>query len=108
LYGRKSGIKVRRSLAYCNDVPGLLDYLKEHRSLGNLSCHHKVGIDGGGGFLKVCLNVEKVDENIPEEKKPQFSFSEVAFSSDFKDSSVNKLIILAIVEDVYENYNNLK
>ena len=53
--------------------------------------------------------MEKDGESVPvQEKKPRFSYSEGAFASNFKDSGVKKLIILAIGEDVYENYTNIK
>ena len=107
---RTSGLKVNRSLVYCHDISGLLTHICKARNLENIEVHNKIGIDGGGGFLKVCLNVQTFQniEEGPEKKQSTFSYTEGAFAKEFKNSSVNKLMILAIVENVCENYNNLK
>ena len=68
-----------------------------------------IGIDGGGSFLKVCLNLEKYDPLVNQESlNKKWSYATGAFSKKFKDSGVNKLIVLGIVEDVCENYDNVK
>ena len=48
---------------YCSDLSGLLSYILEIRELSE-DFHVKIGIDSGGGSLKVCLNV--LPENDPE------------------------------------------
>lgn len=53
----------------------------------------RVGIDGGGGFLKICLSV--------------FPMTREAEKSSFKDSGVKRLFILAIAADIQENYENM-
>ena len=108
---RESGIRVSRSVSYCNDLSGLLQYLVKERGFeSEEELRKKIGVDAGGGFLKVCLNLEEEthvqSENIS--KKQRFSYTRGAFSSQFKDSGVKKLLILAITENVCENYNNLK
>ena len=65
----------------------------------------EVGIDGGGGFFKVCLNFKSRNVITPEEKSKR-SCSDEAFAFEFKDSGVNKLLILAIVKDICENNHN--
>ena len=60
----------------------------------------KIGIDGGGNFLKVCLSIQSETQSHPETAssiKPRL----------FKDSGVKKLMILAIVHNVQENFRNL-
>ena len=109
---RDEGSKVDRSVSYCKDFPGLSNYLKSERGLvvGESDLREKIGIDSGQGFLKVCLNLEEVkgDESTLEVKRSRLSYSEGAFNSLFKDSGVKKLIILALVEDINEDYDNLK
>ncbi len=100
---------VLRSITYCNDVNGLLEYIKQNRGYSSdCTLRSKIGIDSGGGFLKVCLNLDQVDNNNLPNKKAKFSYKEGACASEFKDSGVKKIIILAIVEDVTESYGNLK
>ena len=43
-------------VVYCNDVPGFVEYVRQERNLSE--DHLKLGIDGGGGFLKICLSVQ--------------------------------------------------
>ena len=59
----------------------------------------RIGMDGGGGFMKVCLSVF----DMRQEKKEQGRLK-----NRFKDSGVKKLVILAIVPDIQENYINIK
>ena len=61
--------------------------------------------------MKICLTIHSAgsnnDENDPiksPEKKNKPGFT----ASKFKDSGVRKLIILSIVEDLPEDYNNVK
>jgi hypothetical protein len=107
---RSQGIKVKRSVVYCHDLPGLTKFLKDNREYDDDDeSWLKNGVDGGGDFLKVCLNMEKKGDPVRDQpKKSRFSYSEGAFASKFKDSGVKKLIILAIAEDTYENYANIK
>lgn len=109
---RLEDIKVKRTIVYCNNLTGLLRFLATERGYvenDDDKSWHKTGMDGGGDFLKICLNMEKDGESVPEQvKRPRFSYSEGAFASNFKDSGVKKLMILAIGEDVYENYTNIK
>ena len=106
---RSQGIKVKRSVVYCNNLPGLLELVTNARGNTKDDCWQKTGMDGGGDFLKICLNIEKNEKSVPStEKKPRFTYSEGAFASKYKDSGVKKLLILAIVEDIVENYANLK
>ena len=101
---RLEDIKVKRTIVYCNNLTGLLRFLATERGYvenDDDKSWHKTGMDGGGDFLKICLNMEKDGESVPEQvKRPRFSYSEGAFASNFKDSGVKKLMILAIGEDV--------
>ena len=65
----------------------------------------KVGIDGGGDFLKVSMNI-LISQN--KQAKHKFSYSRGAFSQAFYDSSGKKLMNLAIAEFVKETYENFK
>ena len=108
---RQSGKKVSRPVVYCRNVSGLLDFLKEKRSFDSDSeLFTKVGIDGGGGFLKVCLMVDQVGPVRESEPRPKqtFSYEKGAFQKKLKFSGVKKLMVVAIVQNVCENFDNTK
>ena len=85
--------------AICKDLPGLIEKVIQTRNLDESRSLIRIGIDGGGGFLKICLSIFDLD--IP-------SFSGKTLSKKFKDSGVKKVLILAVTPDVQENYVNLK
>ena len=70
---------VSKSITYCNDVNGLLEYIKQNIDyLADCTLRSKIGIDSWGGFLKVCLNLDQVEnKNLPN-KKAKFSYKEGA------------------------------
>ena len=90
---------------YCNDVENLCKSVENERGVGNT--HWKIGIDGGGGFLKICVSLLS-DNNTRslEMKKARLSYSD-NFDVQFLDSSVKKLFIIGIVEATQENFENV-
>lgn len=69
----------------------------------------KVGLDGAGGFLKVCINILVIDDDgQPCNKAKKFSYSQGVYSQGFEQGGVKRLIIIAMVQQVTENYDNLK
>lgn len=95
---------IEKDLVHCNNVQMLIEDIIQKREV---SQNHilKIGIDGGGGFLKVCLNVQDCENNQSDKK---FSYVEGVKSDSFKDGGVKKLVILALVEDVKESHSNIK
>ena len=91
-------------VVYCNDINGLISFIKSKRSEDDV--HLKVGVDGGGGFLKICLSVQKRISTL--ESDDSDAESDTAQSKDkFKDSGVKKIFVLAIAPGVQENYENI-
>ena len=97
--------KAQRSVIFCNGIVGLVEHIIDQCDHPPDECMIKVGIDGGGGFLKVCMNILNSQN---EQTKNYFSYSRGAFSQAFYDSGVKKLMILAIAEFVKETYESLK
>lgn len=80
--------------------------MKEKRSISDV--HLKLGIDGGGGFLKVCLSVQaSIIDNTSSERKRTRYIDGISIKK-FKDSGVKKIFILAAVTNPQENYDNVK
>ena len=81
-------------------------HLKEERGItGDVEVRQKIGIDGGGGFFKTCLNI--IVKNQPDELKSPLK-KKSAKSKNYKDGGVKKLVIIAIVQDIAETYYNAK
>lgn len=100
----------------CKDVSGLIKKVKNDRGI----CEEdevlvKIGIDGGGGFLKICLSVFKTEKEenpgVPSKRRKRHSLEEGVTSGghgQLKDSGVKRLLLLAVVPSVQENFENLK
>lgn len=85
-----SGGMTERSVVLCKSVRGLIQYVSARRNASDYQL--KLGIDGGKGSLKICLNIEERSPN----------------QSNFKDSGVRKSFIIAFAPNVPENYQNVK
>ena len=90
-------------VVYCTDIDSLIDTVIEERGSENFEL--KLGIDGGGGFLKVCLNIVSLDEKTTTSKRARYS--DGVASKLFKSTSVKKLIILALAPGVLETHQNM-
>lgn len=84
-------------VAYCKDLDGLIQLVNERRE--NIDTSPKFGIDGGGGFLKICLSIQSLTLSTEVPDKPP--------GKKFKDTGVKKLIVLAIAPNAQENYENI-
>ena len=88
----------------CNDLNGLVDRIIEKSEINEENMLVRIGLDGGGGFMKICLSM--------------FDFSDTADKSSsnggkclkewFKNSGVKKVLIIAVVPNIQENYCNIK
>ena len=81
-----------------------------HRSMTPEEVDVKLGIDGGQGSLKVTLSLTlKPEETEASPCKKRCKYSEGYGQGDnFKDSSVHKAIILALVPTMNESHVNLR
>ena len=70
----------------------------------------KFGIDGGNGFLKVCLSVQFTDDDASYNEPKGYNrqkYEDGVCAKDFKSTGVKKLFILAISQCTQENYDNV-
>lgn len=95
---------VSQTTVYCKNVEGLIQFVKDKRGVSD--AHLKLGLDGGGGFLKLCLSIQSEDQPESADRKRQ-KFEDGVAAKRFKDSGVKKLIILALVQSCQENYENV-
>lgn len=79
-------------IVYCKNVPGIILHVCSKRKLNMEDCSIKIGIDSGGGFLKICLTIYKKDSS----------------SSTLSGGSIKELIIIAIAPELKENYSNMQ
>ena len=102
----KIKINVEQHVVFCKDLNNLINIMIEERNLNENDIIIRIGHDGGGGFVKICLSVFKLDseeegdEGGQEEKK--------RLTQRFQDSGVKKAMVVACVPDIQENYYNIK
>ena len=112
---------VKRNVVYCNNLEALLIFLKKERQLGDNSVV-KIGIDGGRGSIKVMLTIHDPNEK-DSRKSPKSSLlsspksprkkrrKQKALSrlqKEYLNSGDKKCVILGLVQDIPENYENVK
>ena len=98
---KDSLLQFREYAVVTNDIKSLIDYVIRERRLERDRTLIRMGLDGGGGFMKVCMSIFDLGN-------PLSSSSKGKLSKTFKDSGVKKVLITAIVPGVQENYINMK
>ena len=65
----------------------------------------KLGLDGGGGFFKVSLGIQEMEQVLESRSPPckKTLTSQVA-----KESGVKRQLLVAVAEEVPQNYNNVR
>lgn len=94
-------------LCFCNDLGGLITLIKNKRQVTDV--HLKFGIDGAGGFLKLCLSIQSIDDDDDNSliDSGRRKYKDVAISTEFQDSKVKNLFIIGLAQSVQENYHNV-
>ena len=96
----------KNTIVFCSDISKLIEDMKCARGIEEgTDLLFKIGLDYGGGFLKVCLNMICLNMSPPERKRVRF---DDGIAHCYKDTSVNKLIILAAAQDAKETYETIK
>ena len=98
-----------QSVVFCQSLNDFIHYIKEERQLNNV--HLKFGIDGEGGYLKVCCSMQNLsssDNTYPMPTIKRRKFADGIRQESFREAGVNELFILAHVPGTQENYENVK
>lgn len=67
----------------------------------------KLGVDGGGEFLKICLLVQSITNLVRDRGTNRPMYDEGIATKRFKDSAVKKLFSSELAPCVQENYDNI-
>lgn len=103
----KGKAEEKRTIIHCKNLEDLTNKVLLSREYG--SNHFvKLGIDGGGSFLKMSLAVIKVTDEDDETRSPQQKSLRLLTSSSARDTGVKRQLIVAIAENVSETYENVK
>jgi hypothetical protein len=97
--------QIKRPTVLCSDVSLLVQFICEKRATSD-NVFKKIGLDGGGGSLKVCLNL--IDTNFHPRSPTQSPAAKKLSTGKFLDTGVKKLIIIGITFDVQELYENVR
>ena len=90
---------VLKPVIFCIDVPGFIDMICSQRDINQDEAFFKIGIDSGGGFIKYGLNIyEKNTDSMPQK----------LIDRPMLNTSVKKLVLLAIAYNVDETYENVR
>ena len=91
-------------VVHCKDLAELLnEVLLSRRVFQNHIV--KLGIDGGGGFLKVSLGIMELDSHCDSRSPPR---KKLLTQRTAKDSSVKRQMLVALSEGLPENFENVR
>ena len=89
---------IPRDVLYVKSTSDFINEIVRQRGLDPTTAFVRISLDGGGGFLKVIVNVFDTEELDDSESN----------STIFKNSGVQRCQILSLVQDVPENNYNLR
>ena len=97
-------VKKSLPLVKCKNISAFVQLLLDLKECNPHDQIVKIGLDGGGGFLKATLNIVSKEPVEPEEKKMCYS---EGFRQKFKPGSVQCSFLVAIVPQVKETNSNV-
>ena len=100
----KENIMESRPIIHCRDVNSFMEKIMELREKSYTMV--KIGLDGGGGFLKVSLTLMTFETDMATSARRRKLADGVAAKTR-SEGSVTRVFLLALVPDVPENYRNL-
>ena len=93
--------KVMRDLVFLKDPVGFIEHVITTRGLNRDKVLVRVGLDGGQGSFKVVASVFETDYD------PEITFSPKEGPSS-RLTGANRLLVMAIAEDIQELHDNLR
>ncbi len=91
----------------CTDIDSLIRTISDERQQFDTELAFKIGIDGGGGYLKFCLNSINPEEMFITQSNLRSTYNCGVASKAMKSTGVNKLQIIGLAPDVPETYDNV-
>lgn len=101
----KDVVYVEKAVVYCKDINSFIEFVLAKRKIRN-NYLIKIGLDGGGGSMKICLNIFEDVEN-KNECGTDLSITEKQYKSKYLNTGVKKLFIIGIAFEVQESYDNV-
>ena len=92
-----------RVLVTIKDMNNFVKHIITLRNLDPSNLTVRIGLDGGGTFLKLCLSIFKIEDIQEPSKRHQRSVN-----SNFLNTGVKKSFIIGIVQTVSETYENIQ
>ena len=104
--GKNEDIK-EEALVYCNQIEEFIEFLAMLRGKNFTDMTEKIGMDMGKGKLKLTLTMYDEDDVIPVESHSRVTREDgIGGGHVYRDLGGRKVIILAAVPDIPENYEN--
>lgn len=94
----------KKPFVYCSNIQELRQLVEEKRECDRP--HLKFGIDGGGGFLKITLSIQDMEQGTESSSRQRYVDGVAA--KRFKDSGVKKIFLIGIIPITQENYENVR
>ena len=92
---------------FCQDIQSLVYDIIQKRGLSMYDLLFKVGIDSGEDFLKICCNVIDKTKDVDAGPAKRAKYSQGVAPKSFKDTSVNKLLVLVMTPEKHESHDNI-
>ena len=108
-----SNVRVDRAVVFCHDWRRLFDRVMQVREFHSLTeVDITFGVDAGKSFLKFSVTIRKRINDLSSPgaklfKRSSYQDGPVGANAK-KDGGVDKVILLAIVQNAKETYHNLK
>lgn len=94
----------KQPFVFCSNVEQLCQFVEKKRECERP--HLKIGIDGGGGFLKITLSIQDMERRT--ENKSRQCYEDGVAAKRFKDSGVKKIFLIGLIPVTQENYENVR
>ena len=82
----------------CPSPNDLVEYVRKNRNVSKENCHVRIGLDSGGDFMKITMNVIDKSKHTADNRR----------CSGDSDTSVDKLFMIGFVKKIPETHYNMK